>query len=238
VHLSGVAPARPDRDARQIRSYARRGIRLNARQQRAWDSHAARWVVPEAAQTEPGFQYSEVFERPAPLLVEIGFGLGGPLSKMSSARPEINLLGFEVWRPGVATCLATLAKTGATNVRLSTLDAEWCFEHAIEPATIAELWTFFPDPWPKARHHKRRLIDAGFARLAASRLIPGGVWRLATDWEHYADQMQAVLDAEPNLAGGLTERFSDRPVTRFERRSIEAGRPVTEFSYTRPTGLD
>lgn len=237
MQLTGAAPTRPDCHAREIRSYARRGTRLTVGQQQAWVSHAEHWVIPDADQTTPGFQLDAAFDRVAPLIVEIGFGYGEPLVQLAAARPDHNLIGFEVWRPGVANCLSALAATDLSNVRLSTLDAAWSFEHIVAPDSITELWTFFPDPWPKARHHKRRLIDPRFAELAASRLVPGGVWRLATDWPHYAEQMRAVLDAEPSLSGGVSERYADRPLTRFERRGIKAGRPVTDFVYTRSAGL-
>jgi tRNA (guanine-N7-)-methyltransferase len=233
MQLTGAAPARPDDDSREIRSYARRGTRLNARQQQAWDAHAHRWVLAAATQTAPGFQLAQAFDRPAPLIVEIGFGVGEALAPLASKRPECNVVGFEVWQPGVADCVTALNASGVPNVRLSTLDAAWCFEHNLEPATVAELWTFFPDPWPKARHHKRRLVNTGFAALVASRLVPGGVWRLATDWPHYADQMRKVLDAEPTLSGGVTQRYADRPLTRFERRGLAAGRPVADLTYRR-----
>ncbi len=98
---------------------------------------------------------------------------------------------------------------------------------------MEELWTFFPDPWPKQRHHKRRLVTPEFAALAASRLRPGGVWRLATDWVEYADQMRKVLDAEPQLAGGPVERWTDRPVTKFERKGLAVGRDITDLAYRR-----
>ena len=99
------------------------------------------------------------------------------------------------------------------------------------PAALAELWTFFPDPWPKTRHHKRRLVDPAFAALAASRLAPGAAWRLATDWADYAEQMREVLDAEPLLDGGLVPRWAERPVTRFERKGVDAGRTITDLAY-------
>jgi tRNA (guanine-N7-)-methyltransferase len=143
------------------------------------------------------------------------------------------VLALEVWRPGVADTLWRLAEAGADNVRLCSVDAVWVLEHLVEPDGLAELWTFFPDPWPKTRHHKRRLVDASFAALAASRLAPGSTWRLATDWPHYAEQMRAVLDAEPLLAGGPVPRWADRPVTRFERKGIEAGRAITDLAYVR-----
>ncbi|MCW2758653.1 MAG: tRNA ((7)-)-methyltransferase, partial [Nocardioidaceae bacterium] len=108
-------------------------------------------------------------------------------------------------------------------------------KHLLEPGSVAELWTFFPDPWPKTRHHKRRLVQPDFAHAAALALEPGGVWRLATDWAAYAEQMREVLDAEPLLEGGVTERWSPRPVTRFEGRGAEAGREITDLAYVRRT---
>ena len=113
------------------------------------------------------------------------------------------------------------------------MDAVWCLEHLFAAGEVAELWTFFPDPWPKKRHHKRRLVTPAFAALAASRLQPGGVWRLATDWAEYAGRMLAVLDAEPRLAGGPTERWADRPVTKFERKGIASGRSIVDLTYRR-----
>ena len=109
----------------------------------------------------------------------------------------------------------------------------WCLEHLFGPGEVEELWTFFPDPWPKKRHHKRRLVDAEFAELAASRLRPGGVWRLATDWADYAEQMRTVLDAVPGLEGGPVQRWEDRPVTKFERKGAPAGRQIVDLAYRR-----
>jgi tRNA (guanine-N7-)-methyltransferase len=103
----------------------------------------------------------------------------------------------------------------------------------VGPGEVAELWTFFPDPWPKARHHKRRLVNATFAALVASRLARGATWRLATDWDDYAARMQEVLDAEPGLTGGVVDRWADRPVTKFERKGLAAGRTITDLAYTR-----
>jgi tRNA (guanine-N7-)-methyltransferase len=138
-----------------------------------------------------------------------------------------------VWRPGVASSLARVAEAGATNVRFCSVDAVWVLETLIPRDGLAELWKFFPDPWPKTRHHKRRLVNARFAALAASRLTPGGVWRLATDWQDYAEQMRSVLDAEPALTGGVVPRWEERPVTKFERKGLEAGRSITDLCYTR-----
>jgi tRNA (guanine-N7-)-methyltransferase len=229
----GSAPARPAGQVHPIRSYKRRGTRLTEAQQRAWDASANQYVLSAEAQGVEGFTLSDAFDRAAPIAVEIGFGVGEALVSLATSRPDWNVVGFEVWQPGHAACLAALAAQEPPNVRLSTLDAAWSLEHVIEPSTISELWTFFPDPWPKARHHKRRLVGPGFAALAATRLVPGGIWRLATDWPHYAEQMRAVLDAEPQLAGGATERYDGRPLTRFERHGIDAGRPITDFTYRR-----
>ena len=143
------------------------------------------------------------------------------------------MLALEVWRPGVADGLWRVAEAGATNVRFCTLDAAWFLEHLLAPASVAELWTFFPDPWHKKKHHKRRLVAPDFASMAASRLVPGGAWRLATDWADYADQMVEVLDAVPELSGGVVERMADRPVTRFERKGLEKGRRITDLRYAR-----
>jgi tRNA (guanine-N7-)-methyltransferase len=232
---------RPEGDPHPIRSYRRRGTRLTEAQQRAWDLSAERYVLSPDAQTADGFRLPDAFDRSAPLAIEIGFGVGEALTRLAIERPDWNVIGFEVWQPGHAACLAALTEHEPPNVRLSTLDAAWCLEHIVEPSSISELWTFFPDPWQKARHHKRRLVGPAFADLAASRLAPGGVWRLATDWRNYAEQMQVVLDAEPELTGGATERYDGRPRTRFERRGIEAGRPITDLTYVRvepnPLGL-
>jgi tRNA (guanine-N7-)-methyltransferase len=229
----GAAPARPAGHSHAIRSYKRRGTRLTAAQQRAWDASANHYVLSAEAQGVEGFRLTDVFERDAPLAVEIGFGVGEALVSLANDHPDWNIVGFEVWQPGHAACLAALAENEPPNVRLSTLDAASALEHIVEPSTIAELWTFFPDPWPKARHHKRRLVGPGFVALAAARLVPGGIWRLATDWPHYAEQMQAVLDAEPLLSGGRTARYDGRPLTRYERNGIAAGRPITDLAYCR-----
>ena len=142
-------------------------------------------------------------------------------------------MALEVWRPGVAHTLGLLAEAGAGNVRLLSVDAVWCLEHLFGPGEIEELWTFFPDPWPKKRHHKRRLVQPAFVHDAATALAEGGVWRLATDWAEYADAMRAALDAEPMLTGGVTERWEERPLTRFERRGLDEGRAVTDLTYRR-----
>ena len=235
-----VRPARPHhrltedgRRMREVLSYSRRGNRFTPHQAAAWAAHHERWAIPDEAVDQPGFSLVDWFGREAPLIVEIGSGVGEATAQLAAARPAYDVLAFEVWRPGVADTLWRLAEAGADNVRLIGVDAVWSFEHLLGPATVTELWTFFPDPWPKQRHHKRRLVTPAFARVAASRLAPGATWRLATDWADYADQIRGVLDAEPALAGGPVPRWDERPMTRFERKGLEAGRAITDLAYTR-----
>jgi tRNA (guanine-N7-)-methyltransferase len=236
----GGPPARPHhkltadgRRMREVLSYSRRGSRFTPRQAEAWAAHHERWVIPDEAVDEPGFRWSTWFGREAPMIVEIGSGVGEATAVLAAARPDHNVLGLEVWRPGVADTLWRLADAGADNVRLCAVDAIWSMEHLVEPDSLAGLWTFFPDPWPKQRHLKRRLVSTRFAGMAASRLRPGAEWRLATDWPDYAEQMRAVLDAEPSLEGGVVERWAERPVTRFERKGREAGREIVDLAYRR-----
>ena len=149
------------------------------------------------------------------------------------AYPDHNVLAFEVWRPGVAETLIRIEQAEVTNLRLIELDAVWSLRHLFEEGSLAQVHTWFPDPWHKARHHKRRLVGPDFAHTVASRLAPGGVWRLATDWAQYAEHMLEVLDAEPLLAGGVRERWGTRPLTKFERKGINVGREICDLAYVR-----
>ena len=236
-------PARPHtgftddgRRIAQVLTYARRGSRLSARQAEDWERHHEAWWVPEERVDDPAFDVAACFDRDAPLIVEIGSGIGEATAALAAARPEANVLAFEVWRPGVAQTLGRLADLGAGNVRLIGVDAVWSMENLLGPGSVTELWTFFPDPWPKQRHHRRRLVGPRFASVAASRLVSGGLWRLATDWPEYADQMLTALGEEPlleNVYDGPAPRWEDRPVTRFERRGVRAGRPITDLTFRR-----
>jgi tRNA (guanine-N7-)-methyltransferase len=233
-----LPPARPHlrftedgRRVREVLSYARRGSRFTPSQQEAWDAHHERWVIPEGAVDDPGFSLEAWFGRQAPLVVEIGSGVGEATAALAARRPEVDVLALEVWRPGVAHTLGLLADAGADNVRLLAVDAVWALEYLVPMASVEEVWTFFPDPWPKKRHHKRRLVSPQFAHLVASRLGTGGLWRLATDWPHYAEQMQTILDAEPGLVGGEVDRWAERPLTRFERKGVAAGRRIVDLTY-------
>lgn len=221
------------RRMREVLTYARRGSRFTDKQQAAWDAHHDEWVVPEEAVDAPGFSFEERFGRSAPLIVEIGAGVGEATAALAAARADHNVLVFEVWRPGVAETLGRLAHAGVDNVRLCGVDAVWSLEHLLAPASITELWTFFPDPWHKTRHRKRRLVNPANAAMIAQRLVPGGAWRLATDWADYAEQMVEVLAAEPLLSGGVVPRWDERPVTKFERKGRALGRQITDLLYRR-----
>lgn len=235
-----LPPARPHmrftddgRRIREVLTYSRRGSRFTPKQQRAWDAHAERYVVPDDAVDRPGFDVQGLFATQQPLIVEIGCGIGEATAALAAARPAYNILGLEVWLPGVAECVGRLGEAGVSNVRMCSVDAVWLVRHLIGPGELDELWTFFPDPWHKARHHKRRLVNPDFAAVVATRLRGGGTWRLATDWSGYAEQMVEVLDAEPTLTGGVVPRWDERPVTRFERRGLAEGRAPVDLLYRR-----
>ena len=237
---NALPPARPHqrftddgRRMREVLTYSRRGGRFTPSQQESWDAHHHEWVIPDEAVDDPAFRWADVFGREAPVIVEIGSGVGEATATLAAARPSYDIVALEVWRPGVAHTLGLLAEAGAANVRLLSVDAVWCLEQLFAPGEVEELWTFFPDPCPKKRHHKRRLVNAEFAALVASRLRVGGVWRLATDWGDYAAQMRTVLDAEPTLDGGVVPRWDDRPVTKFERKGVAADRSITDLAYRR-----
>ena len=235
-----VRPARPHhkltddgRRMREVLTYSRRGSRFTPRQAQAWDAHAERFWLPDDAVDEPGFTLAGMFGRTAPLIVEVGSGIGESTVALAAARPDHDVLAFEVWKPGVAETLGRIGTAGLTNVRLLSVDAVWSMEHLVAPNSLAGLWIFFPDPWHKKKHHKRRLVTPDFAVLAASRLTPGAEWRLATDWTDYAEQMVEVLDAEPLLTGGVVERWAERPVTKFERKGLAKDRTITDLLYRR-----
>jgi tRNA (guanine-N7-)-methyltransferase len=182
-----------------------------------------------------------LFGRTAPLVVEVGFGRGEATLAMAAAEPGRDVLAIEVHRPGVAALLHGLEATGLSNVRVVVGDAVPVLENCLGPGVLDEVRVFFPDPWPKARHHKRRLIGPSFVRLVASRLRPagtlgvddpGGRLHCATDWEPYAEQMLTVVDAEPSLRNqfdGYAPRPIWRPLTRFERRGLDTGHTVRDL---------
>ncbi len=232
-----------ERIHRDVVSYVRRSARMNTAQQRAWDLHNGNWVVPldagardTSVAASARVDWTAVFGREAPLMVEIGSGTGHAITELALAHPEANLVAFEVFMPAVASTLGRLARHGVTNVRLVVADGAQALPVVFDKAGIAELWTFFPDPWHKARHHKRRLVSAEFAGAAASRLAADGTWRLATDWDDYAEAMLATLEAEPGLVNrhdGWAPRFELRPLTKYEQRGLDAGRTIHDLAFGR-----
>ena len=191
----------------------------------------------------PGrFDFDTVFGRAAPRILEIGFGNGDALLAAASARPECDFIGIEVHRPGVGRLFARLAQANVDNVRVVVADASEVLTRHMPPAALAEVLVFFPDPWPKKRHHKRRLIQPAFVAALARAMQIGGHLRLATDWADYAEHMLAVLGAEPcwrNTAEGFAPRPASRPLTRFEARGERLGHRVCDFAFVRvPTADD
>lgn len=234
-------------DRRELTSYVRRSGRMTAGQKRAWEMHAHRFVIPLTTRpsgvvvpTGP-LDLPARFGRRAPLVVEIGPGMGDSLVAMAGHRPEVDILAFEVYHASVASIVHKLAAAELDNVRLVMADAESGLRHLVGAGELHELWTFFPDPWHKNRHHKRRLVSREFADLVAERLHPGGRWRLATDWQDYARWMEAALRDHPVLINehsgdggpGWAPRWEDRPLTKFEARGIAEGRTVRDLSYRR-----
>lgn len=228
---------------RDVVSYARRSARMNGAQQRAWDAYQDAWVLKlptgeRATSVSPlaSVDWAAAFGREAPLIVEIGSGTGHAISGLAQALPDANLVAIEVFTPAVASTLGRLARHTVTNVRLVVADGAQALPVVFAEGSITELWTFFPDPWHKTRHHKRRLVSPELAAVVASRLAPGGIWRLATDWDDYAEAMRDVLAAEPGLVNcndGWAPRFELRPQTKYERRGLEAGRTIHDLAFRR-----
>jgi tRNA (guanine-N7-)-methyltransferase len=178
-----------------------------------------------------------LFGRDAPLVLEIGSGMGDATIEMAEADPGRDYLAVEVFPPGLGNLLANVESRGLDNVRVASGDALELLRHMVSPDSLDAVHIFFPDPWPKARHHKRRLIQPDNVALLRSRLRPGGILHCATDWEDYAAQMIEALDGDTMLIGGVVERPNRRPVTKFEKRGIDAGRPIIDLIYTRTSSL-
>lgn len=218
---------------RSIRTFVLRQGRLTEAQRRALDTLLPRWGLPY--RPEP-LDAPSVFGRSAPLVLEIGSGMGETTAKIAAANPGTDFLAVEVHGPGVGNLLNLIETQGLTNLRVIQHDALEVLEHMIAPGMLAGIHLFFPDPWPKKRHHKRRIVQPGFVALATERLAPGGYLHCATDWQDYAEWMQEVLSAEPRLESihpDPTERPSWRPETKFERRGRALGHGVWDFVYRR-----
>jgi len=220
--------------ASHIRSFVRRRGHITDAQLNALETLLPKVLLPYAPQVT---DFSQGFGREAPLVLEIGFGMGETTAKIASDRPHDNFLGVEVFQAGAGALAKRIDTLGLTNVRIIQHDAVEVVRDMIAPDSLAGVHVYFPDPWPKKRHHKRRLIQPAFVSLLASRIAPGGYLHCATDWEHYADQMLEVLSGEPmleNTAGtGFAERPGWRPQTKFETRGLRLGHGVWDVLFRR-----
>jgi len=222
---------------RTIRTFHPRRGRLSARHRdaldRLWPAYghhvAALPALDRAA-------LAGLFGRSAPVVLEIGFGMGEATVTMAGADPDRDYLAVEVHTPGIANLLARVEERGLTNVRVASGDALDLVRRCLPPDVLDAVHVFFPDPWPKARHHKRRLISPAHVAVLRSRLGPGGILHCATDWVPYAETMLTTLDADPeleNLYDGYASRPAYRPETAFERRGVQAGRPAVDLAFRR-----
>lgn len=224
------------RHVAQIRTFHPRRGRLSGRHldalDRLWSAYGLE--IPHAAETL--VDTATLFGRRAPLVLEIGSGMGEATAEMAATDPGRDYLAVEVHTPGIANLLALVERRSLTSVRVARGDALDLVRHMLPPDSLDAVHAFFPDPWPKARHHKRRLIQPAHVALLRSRLIPGGVLHCATDWADYAESMRETLDADPELVNaydGYAPRPAHRPQTRFERRAVAAGRTVFDLVFRR-----
>ena len=214
-----------------IRSYVLRQGRFSPAQQKAYAELLPRFGVAHA---QHPLDFRALFGRDAPVVVEIGFGMGETTARIAQENPGVDYLGIEVHAPGVGSLLRQVEALGLANMRVVSHDAVEVMRDMVPPSSLAGVHVFFPDPWPKKRHHKRRLVQPAFAALAASRLAPGGYIHVATDWEEYAQQVLEVLASTPglvNTAQGFAPRPATRPETKFERRGLKLGHGVWDVVF-------
>ncbi len=217
-----------------MRSFVLRAGRMGTGQQRALAELGPRFLLPFA----PGLllDWPATFGRSAPRVLEIGFGMGDATAQIAAALPGTDFIGIEVHVPGVGALLKHIGEQDLGNLRLMQHDAVEVLEQMVAPASLDGVHIFFPDPWHKKRHNKRRLIQAPFVALLASRLVPRGYVHCATDWQPYAEQMLEVLAAEPGLinsAATYADRPAYRPLTKFENRGLKLGHGVWDLVFTR-----
>jgi tRNA (guanine-N7-)-methyltransferase len=222
-------------EARRIRSFVLRHGRMTVGQRRAFETGWPRFGVERS---DGPFDPVARFGRHAPLILEIGFGMGQSLVAMASAEPDRDFVGIEVHRPGVGRLLHAMDEQAVSNIRVYCDDAVAVLESCFTAATLDGVQIYFPDPWHKKRHHKRRLIQPAFVELLCDRLRPGGFLHLATDWENYAEHMMEVLSAAPQLVntagpGQYAPRPQRRPLTKFEQRGQRLGHGVWDLLFER-----
>ena len=217
----------------RIRSFVTRAGRLSTAQARAIETFGPSYCVPFAKTL---IDLDTCFEHPAPTIFEIGFGMGETSAHIAALMPDKNFIGVEVHTPGVGSLLKMIDEQQLSNLRLIQHDAVEVLTHMIAPESLAGAHVFFPDPWHKARHNKRRLLQPPLVALLASRIKSGGYLHCATDWQDYAEQMLEVLSAEPSLrnsAEGFAERPAYRPITKFENRGLKLGHGVWDLVFTK-----
>ncbi|KEA54581.1 tRNA (guanine-N7)-methyltransferase [Mangrovibacter sp. MFB070] len=223
------------RALRRIRSFVRRQGRLTKGQQHALDHY---WPVMGVEFDGQPIDFAALFGREAPVTLEIGFGMGASLVAMAAANPHQNFLGIEVHAPGVGACLSAAHEAGLTNLRVMCHDAIEVLDMMIPENSLTMVQLFFPDPWHKARHNKRRIVQVPFAEKVKGKLKLGGVFHMATDWEPYAEHMLEVMssvDGYQNMSenGGYVPRPQSRPVTKFEQRGQRLGHGVWDLMFER-----
>jgi tRNA (guanine-N7-)-methyltransferase len=223
---------------RTIKSFVLRTGRVSHRQQQALDSWLSDYATPAPGDV---WDLKTLFGREADIILEIGFGMGSSLLTMAKQRPDLNFLGIEVHLAGIGSLVADLHDEGINNIRIAPYDAVEVLNQSIPNEGLAGVQIFFPDPWPKTRHHKRRLIQPAFIHGLVQKIKPGGFIHCATDWEAYAEHMLDVLSAEPGLSnqnkeGGFSARPSTRPITKFEKRGQGLGHGVWDLIYQRLPG--
>ncbi|MEN8218289.1 MAG: tRNA (guanosine(46)-N7)-methyltransferase TrmB [Pseudomonadota bacterium] len=221
-----------------IRSFVRRRGRITAGQQRALDTLWPHYGVD----TDKMLDLNALFGRPAEKHLEIGFGSGDALVTMAKAHPEHDYLGIDIYRPGIGHLLLQIEAAELTNVRVICADAVEVLQDQLPLYSLDAVYLFFPDPWSKKRHQKRRLVQPDFVKLLAQRMKSGGYLQLATDWENYAEQMLEVLEAAPEFinhvaGGGFADRPPERPLTKFEQRGLRLGHRVWDLVYLRRDSL-
>lgn len=218
---------------RRIKSFVIRPGRMGSGQIRALKELAPKYVLPYSAHAP---DWNEVFGRQAPRVLEIGFGMGDATAKIAATLPEIDFICCEVHEAGVGSLLQRIEEAGLTNIRILQHDAVEVLETMVPAGSLHGVHLYFPDPWHKARHHKRRLVQSPFIATLVQHIAPGGYFHAATDWEPYAQQMLEVLGAEPlleNTAAGFAEKPSYRPLTKFEARGLRLGHGVWDLVYRR-----
>ena len=223
---------------RPIRSFVLRQGRVSNAQRRAHDTLLPRFGIPYARRT---IDLDSVFGRRAPKILEIGFGMGETTAASAAQHPETDYIGIEVHTPGVGSLLKSLDARDLTNVRIIQHDAVEVLRDMIAFDTFDAVHIFFPDPWPKKRHHKRRLLQPEFVALLASRMKPGAYLHVATDWQEYAEQILAVLQSEPQLANSARDyvpRPDYRPQTKFESRGLKLGHGVWDVIFRKDSNSD